>query len=197
MATDVAEAAAQGLGRRSHSTSTFPKERYASITSSISDALARLASPEAIDAVLAGAAFAGATVLYNELMVKVPVKKGVLQKSLYRWHDDKRSKSGKTHIYLVGPNKREAGHWAHVEYGHWRYNRSMGKKGFMRSKKLRPQKSLSVAGVKHGGKGALAQPVWVPPHPYLRPTWESRKAEAVAAMQSRAMERLKQLLRPV
>jgi len=196
MATDVAEAAAQGLGR-SHSTSTFPKERYASVSSSISDALARLASPEAIDAVLAGAALAGATVIYNELQVRVPVKKGVLQKSLYRWHDDKRSKAGKTHIYLVGPNKREAGHWANVEYGHWRYNRAMGKKGFMRSKKLSPQKSLSVAGVKHGGKGALAQPVWVPPHPYLRPTWEARKADAVRAMQTRAMERLKQLLRPV
>lgn len=194
MATDTAERAFTGSSR---SLSTFQKERYASVTSSISDALARLASPEAIDAVLAGAAFAGATVIYNELQIRTPLKKGVLRDSLYRWHDDARSKSGKTHIYLVGPNKRVAGHWANVEYGHWRYNRSMGKKGFMKSKKLSPQKSTSIKGEKHGGKGALKQPVWVPPHPYLRPTWEARKADAVRAMQTRAMERMQQLLRPV
>lgn len=197
MGTDVAEAAKRGAGGqfRAKGPATFPKEKYASVSSSLSAAIAALKAPELIDKVLRSAAYAGAKVFYDELQQKVPVKKGVLKSSLYKWHDDKRSQSGKVQIYLVGPNKSKAGHWANVEFGHWRYNKAIkGKKGWMKSKKLDPAKTKSVKGTKHGGPGALDAPVWVPAHPYIRPTWEARKKAAVLAMQTRAMQRLREVL---
>ena len=75
--------------------------------------------------VLRSAAHAGAIVMYNELHAKVPVEKGVLKSSLFRWFNVKQSTPTEQR-YLVGPNKQEAGHWANVEFGHWRYN----KRGF-------------------------------------------------------------------
>jgi len=188
MGIDAIEAASRGQNRRSHALATFPKERFASVTSSLSAAIARLASPEAVDAVLRPAAYAGAQVIYAELRAKVPVHKGVLKESLYRWHDKNRSKLGKSQIYMVGPNKQEARHWANVEFGHWRYNRSA------KGKWLRSKIGKGRGPSAHGGPGALKTPVWVPAHPYLRPTWEAHKADAVRAMRTRAMERLRDVM---
>lgn len=190
MAIDQAEAQARGQGKRAHALNTFKRDgQFAAVSSSISAALARLASPEGQDAVLRSAAYAGAKVLYDELHLKVPVKKGVLKKSLYHWWDKKRSRTG-LHIYMVGPNKQEARHWSNVEYGHWRYNKALpGGKGWMKSK-VKKGKGPQT----HGGPGALPSPIWVPASPYLRPAWEARKADVLKAMQRRAGERLREVM---
>lgn len=190
MAIDQAEAQAKGKGKRAHSLNTFAREsQSAGVSASLSAALARLASPEGVDKVLRSAAHAGSIVLYDELRAKTPVRTGSLQQSIYRWFDDNRSRPGRQ-IYMVGPNKKKAGHWAWVEFGHWRYNKPRPDgKGWMRSK-VKKGKGADT----HGGPGALAMPVWVPAKPYLRPAWEARKGDILKAMQRRAGERIREVL---
>lgn len=196
---DQAEAQAAAMNSTSFKSrsETFRSEtRYASVSSSISAALDRIASPENVAHVLRSAAHAAAKVMYAELQVKVPVKKGVLRDSLFRWFDTKRSTPTKQ-IYLVGPNKRVAGHWANVEFGHFRYNRYAGNGKWRKSlldKGAKAGKTKSVKGQWHGGPGALEQPKWVVPHPYLRPAWEAQKKNVVVAMRKRASVRLREVM---
>lgn len=196
MAIDAAEAQERSAGGSSGFKSqaeTFRRdERFASATSSLSAALERLNSPEMLRKVLRSAAHAGSKVIYEELQRTMPVEKGVLKESLFRWHDDKKS-GPVVQRYLVGPNKREAGHWANVEFGHWRYNKKMGGR-WLKSKKIDPSKTTSVKGVRHGGPGALDTPVWVPPNPYLRPAWEAKKGIVAKVMRKRASERIRELM---
>ena len=197
MGTDVAEAADRGQGAFSSRVQTFSRDtRYASVKSSMSAMLERLASAENVTHVLRSAAHAGAIEIYNELQAKVPVHKGVLKASLFRWFDKKRSMATKQ-IYLVGPNKGEARHWANVEFGHWRYNRPMGKGRWMKSKLAKGAaggKTKNTKGQWHGGRGALDSPKWVPPHPYLRPAWEAKKGVVVAVMRKRAGVRIREVM---
>lgn len=198
MAVDVAEAEDKGQSAFSSRVQTFTREtRYASVKSSLSAALERLASEENVTHVLRSAAHAGALEIYNELHVKVPVDKGVLKASLFRWFDKKRS-TATNQIYLVGPNKGEARHWANVEFGHWRYNKPMGKGRWMKSKLSKGvtagAKTKNTKGQSHGGRGALDKPAWVPPHPYLRPAWEAKKNTVVRSMRKRAGERIREIM---
>jgi len=194
MAIDAAEAKEQGAFK-SRAESFTRDERYASATSGLSAALERLNSPEMLAHVLRSAAHAGAVVMYNELHAKVPVEKGVLKESLFRWFDTKRS-TPTVQRYLVGPNKQEAGHWANVEFGHFRYNKSLGKGKWAKSKLAKGQtgKTKNTKGQWHGGRGALDAAKWVPPHPYLRPAWEAKKGTVAKVMRSRAGVRLRELL---
>ena len=194
MAIDAAEAAEQGAFKSRSETFTR-QERYASATSGLSAALERLASPEMLTHVLRSAAHAGAIVMYNELHAKVPVEKGVLKSSLFRWFNVKQSTPTEQR-YLVGPNKQEAGHWAHVEFGHWLYNKRGFNGKWRKSKLAKGQigKTKNTKGQAHGGSGALDQPKWVPAHPYLRPAWEAQKGNVVKIMRSRASARLRELL---
>lgn len=128
------------------------------------------------DQALRPAARAGALVFYREMRAAAPVGDGVLQASIYHWHDSTRSVDGRQ-VYLVGPNKRKAPHWYNVEYGHWRVNVVfVGEDGKLVATKAR-----------------LATPVWVPGHPYIRPTWEAWRQEAVRAMRRRLVERLREI----
>jgi hypothetical protein len=193
-----AQAAAMSGGSFKSRAQTFKADtRYASVSSSLSAALDRLASPENVAHVLRSAAHAAAKVMYAELQLKVPVKKGLLKESLFRWFDTKRSTPIKQ-IYLVGPNKRLAGHWANVEFGHFRYNRYAwnGKwKKSLLDKGVKEGKTQNTKGQWHGGPGALDKPKWVVPHPYLRPAWEAQKKNVVIAMRKRANVRLREVIR--
>lgn len=195
MAIDAAEAKEQGAFK-SRAESFTRDERYASVTSGLSAALERLNSPEMLTHILRSAAHAGAIVMYNELLAKMPEKNGVLKGSLFRWFNTKRS-TPTVQRYLVGPNKQEAGHWANVEFGHFRYNKPLhGGKKWAKSKLAKgiEGKTKSVKGQWHGGPGALDKPAWVPPHPYLRPAWEAKKGTVAKVMRSRAGVRLRELL---
>lgn len=196
MAVDATEGKEQGAFKSR--TESFTRDtRYASVTSGLSNALARLNSPEMLTHVLRSAAHAGAIVLYNELQVKVPVKKGVLKESLFRWFNTKQS-TPTVQRYLVGPNKQEAGYWANVEFGHFRYNKrgfnGKWRKSLLANGSTTDGKVKSVKGKWHGGPGALDKAVWVPPSPYLRPAWEAKKGTIAKVMRSRAGERLRELL---
>jgi len=146
--------------------------------------------------VIRSATYAGAKVLYSAMRQLVPVKSGDLYGAIYHWFDKNNSTAYKK-IYLIGPNKREAPHWYNVEYGHWRYNRSV-KHRWQRSKS-QPNARVATPGTMdrrvHDLPGALDVPVWVPAQPYIRNTWTAFSGKALQASKDRARERIGDLMR--
>ena len=178
MAVDRAESVRRGRGR-SKGTAYFASESRAGaqIRSSLSGALAAFAD-EVREKALRSAVYAGAKVLSTELELRTRAMAGTgeLADAVYHYHDDKKSRGGRQ-VYAVGVNKVKAPHWFVVEYGHYRYNVVFrGPNG-----ELIPTKAR------------LPAPVWVPAMPYLRPTWDTKGAEAVRAMQRRLVERIREL----
>ena len=157
--------------------------------------------------VLRSGAYAAARVIYDEMHQQVPVgKTGKLYASIYHWHDDKRSTSGKQ-IYAIGPNKqgaigatkgadgqaKEPGfapHWHLIEYGHWRYNRSINGR-WQRSKSVKSKRGPDA----HDLPGALAVPVWVPAIPFVRRTWDNKIQAALDAGLKRIGVRFTELVK--
>lgn len=177
MAVDQAEALRRGQAAgRSRAPLTFGREGSgAKLRGSLSDALQQYAA-DVQEKVLRSAVYAGAKVLADELYIRAPLgPTGNLKDAVYTFHDDKQSVGG-VQVYAVGVNKVKAPHWANVEYGHWRVNVVYrGPDG-----KLIPTKQR------------LPTPVWVPAHPYLRPT-AGRMPDALRAMQRRLVERLREV----
>lgn len=172
MATDSAEATRRGASRsRQGATFVADKGAGARMRGSLSAALAQLAD-DVQNNVLRSAVYAGAKVLAAELEVRTPVDSGGLKDAIYTFHDPKKSTHGKQ-VYAVGVNKTKAPHWFNVEYGHWRVN-----------------VVVRVNGKFIATKDRLLEPVWVPAHPYLRPT-AAKMPEAVRAMQRRLVQRIR------
>ncbi|RXZ42708.1 HK97-gp10 family putative phage morphogenesis protein [Crenobacter cavernae] len=142
-----------------------------SLDDSIDQGLDELAAR--IENALRPAAHAAAVVLYEEIRQRVPVESGQLKSAIYRWHDEQRSTPGRQ-IYTVGVNKRRAPHWHNVEYGHWRVN-----------------KFRLIGGKWVPTRERLAQPVWVPGKPYIRPAFDAKIGAALAAAKRRLAEKLK------
>lgn len=146
------------------------------------------------------AAHAGALTFYEEIAQRVPVDQGTLRKALYRFFDEKRS-SDTRKTYLVGMNAKKAPHWHLIELGHWQYFRVVrapdGRyftavrpeaKG-----KPRPRKRASLAEKLAYYQPNPGGPKWVPPKPYLRPSYESAAQRALEAMKRRLAERLEDI----
>lgn len=179
----------RNLVRRSSVTrsraSTYPIDVFADVSGAV-QGLAAL--EDAIKTkVLRSMAFAGSNVFYLEMRMQVPVREGTLYGSIYQWHDDKSSPARQR--YFIGPNKREAPHWHFIEFGHWLYNIQIDGK-WQRSKSSRSARGPSA----HDLPGARQPPVWVPPKPFVRPTWEAKKQAAVTAMKLRGAERLREVM---
>jgi len=114
------------------------------------------------------AAQAGAQVFYDEMLQRVPVAEGVLRDSIYQFHLERRSDEDKQ-VYVVGPNKSKAPHWHLVEFGHWQPYAVVMIDGQLKTLKDRP----------------LPEPVFVPAHPFIRPTLDATGEKALEAMRER------------
>lgn len=79
-------------------------------------ALAELA--ENTKKALRPAAYAGARILYDEMLDRVfdHIETGALFDSIYHYHDENQSSENR-HVYVIGPNKSKAPHWHFLEYG--------------------------------------------------------------------------------
>jgi len=162
---------------RGHSTSAQLFDRgsvgigfdHSDITAGLNELAAKLS-----DAMLSGAA-AGARVLYDEIHANVPEQSGRLKASIYRTYIKQRSDE-KRQIYAIGVNKRTAKHWHLIEYGHWRVNRLVQ----LKSGEWVPTKER------------LAQPVWVPAEPYLRPAYDAKIGAALDATRDRMRQKLQE-----
>ncbi|MCD0492337.1 HK97 gp10 family phage protein [Chromobacterium violaceum] len=124
------------------------------------------------DVMLSGAA-AGANVLYDEVLQRVPEKTGKLKGSVYRAYIPERSVDGRQ-VYVISVRKRIAKHWHLVEFGHWRINKFVQ----LESGEWVPTKQR------------LAKPVWVPAKPYLRPAYDAKIGAALDAARDRMRQRL-------
>ena len=73
------------------------------------------------------ACFAGATVLYDEMQVRVPVQSGGLKNAIYRYHLKENSSKDES-VFFIGVNHIKAPHWHFFEFG----TRHMAAKPFIR-----------------------------------------------------------------
>lgn len=95
-------------------------KRTASMRSSLVDAVHQFGQ-KVTGEPLRRAAAAGALVLYEEMVPRVPVRTGTLKDSIYRYWL-RRDGNAERQTYVVGPNKAKAPHWHLVEYGHMQLN---------------------------------------------------------------------------
>ncbi len=73
------------------------------------------------------AAFAGATVLYDEMRLRVPVKSGGLRDAIFRYRLKENSNKNES-VFFIGVNHIKAPHWHFFELG----TRHMAAKPFIR-----------------------------------------------------------------
>lgn len=128
---------------------------------------------------LKSAAWAGATVMYDEMRARAPTKSGGLRDSIYRWRD-RRKQSNDRVVYAIGPNKAKAPHWHLIEYGHYLINVVI---------------KNATTGELQGLKTRRLHKTFVPPVPYIRPTFDAKIRDAIAAMRKRLGERVRELAR--
>lgn len=128
---------------------------------------------------LRSAAYAAAKVLYMEMRLRTASSKtgtGTLHNAIYHWHDPKQSTDGRQ-VYAIGVNKSKAGHWAWIEFGHWRYFKTvLTDDGTWITLKDQP----------------LVTPKWVPGKSYIRSTWDAKSGEAMEAAKKRLAEKMKE-----
>ncbi len=147
-------------------------------THALMDSINKLAEGIQSDAIRS-AAFAASKVIYAEMKLRAPVgPTGNLKASIYQYHNEKNPIKGK-HVYSIGPNKKsgKGNHWHLIEYGHWRTNVVI---------KLPNGKFMAT-------KQKLDTPVWVPAKPFIRPTYDAKISEAMAAAVVRLREKVKEL----
>ena len=105
---------------------------------------------------------------------------GTLKSAIYLAHNPELSAARKRVTYVVSWNRKIAPHGHLVEFGHWMpYRVRMTVNGYWVSNKDEP----------------LPSPKWVRAYPFLRPAFDGRKGDAIAAMIQRGKEELPKLLR--
>jgi hypothetical protein len=153
---------------------TFDKETFAmQLDSGITDALQAL-SDNFVEQVCRPAAFVAVTVLYDEMLLRVPKHSGTLENSIYRWRE--KSGTDKRAVFYVGPNKRIARHWWLVEHGHFQIYKvywNEEKQAWRTTRKLLPT------------------PIPVAAQPYIRPTYDSKMKVALQAGLAEMQRRIK------
>lgn len=124
-------------------------------------------------------AVAGGTVYRDEAKLLAPVASGLLQSAIYLAYKEGRS-TDKDVTYSITWNSKKAPHGHLLEFGHWQiYATYKGSDGQWHTNKAVP----------------LAEPRWVPAHPFLRPAFDMGRERAQQAMLDRGKERLPELLR--
>jgi hypothetical protein len=122
---------------------------------------------------------ASGTVYRDEAKLLAPKDDGLLASSIYLAYKDDRSNDDSV-TYSITWNAKKAPHGHLQEFGHWQthvtYKGSDGK-------------WYTLPNV------PLAQPRWVPAHPFLRPAFDTAQARAQQAAIERGRERLPELLR--
>jgi len=114
-----------------------------------------------VNDVLRPAAYAAATVLYDEMRLRVPEKTGALKASIYRWREKQDNNRA---IFYVGVNKRKAPHWHLIEYGHYQIYRVYWNAEVQDWRTIRQ---------------LLPTPIFSPARPYVRPTFDAKYKTAI------------------
>nr|DAH83227.1 MAG TPA: tail component [Caudoviricetes sp.] len=128
---------------------------------------------------LRSAANAGATIIKDEVVIRAPEKSGILKEAIYQKHIPEQS-TDRRQVYFVSWRKGKKsttdafyGDW--VERGHWYVP-------------PRPK------GVTYKAHRAANRAIFVPAHPFLRPSFEAKKDVAIDAMRSKLAENVQKAI---
>lgn len=131
-----------------------------------------------VNEALRPAAYAGVTVLYDEMRIRVPVDEGLLKSAIYRWRE--KDNIGEQAIFYAGVNKQKAPHWWWIENGHFQYHQVVKlENGDFITLKNKP----------------LPQPKYIPAKPYIRPTADAKLGEAMNVAINTLRERLNGIIK--
>lgn len=118
---------------------------------------------------------------YKEMIIRAPVSGidgGQLQFSIYRKHVTSQSSQFKQ-VYHTGPNKKKAPHWFWAEYGY-----------------MQPYKVFMLPnGEWRTSKERLPQPKFIPPNPYIRPTFLAKRDESLNRMRQVLGQRANEIIK--
>lgn len=146
---------------------------------------------------LRSAGYAGADLLKNEMIARVPIKTGVIEKNIIVKRAAELSDANKKQVYLVtvraGQQNAEgdAFYWRWVEDGH-KFVRRRKKRGqgvtinrrtgreTMRAARMASELEYGTA-----KKGA---------RPFMRPAWEAQKTAALDAVRNKLAEKISEAL---
>lgn len=186
MSIDYAEMKERGQVRASNGTLRSSRGKtLLQIKGSLSDALIKY-SEYVLNKAIRPAVFAGAEHMYLEMRAKTPVDPfakdpGLLLESIYKYFDVAKGTQVKP-IYYIGPNMTKAKHWWLVENGHYgRYA--------VRFDETR-QRWYTVNGKKSKTPKLLDKPIFVPPTPYIRPTYDANAKQVITIMREKLREEL-------
>jgi hypothetical protein len=129
---------------------------------------------DAVNEVYRPAAYAAVTVIYNELKIRAPERSGRLKEAMYRFRV--KADLGNKAVFYAGVNKKKAPHWWLIENGYWQiyrvvFNEQTGKFYTLENK-------------------PLANPKFIPPQPYLAPTFDAKMGEALQVALQEIKKRL-------
>ena len=130
------------------------------------------------EAKLRAPVYDGASALASGDTVKNPRTPGQLRDAIYLAYSESRSipQIGQA-TYSVSWNAAKAPHGHLLEFGHWRINKLVkGKDGW------------------HPTTERLPSPKWVSAIPFLRPAYEARGQDVIAAMMERGRVRLAEIM---
>jgi len=122
-----------------------------------------------VEKVLRPAVFKGATVLYDEIKLRVPSDSGSLKNAIYRWKQDSEThieNNGQV-IYYIGVNKRKAPHWHWIEHGYYQIYAKFFDED---------------SGEWKSSNALLPAPKFIPAQPYIRPAYDAKINAANAAV---------------
>lgn len=149
------------------------------------------------ESALRSAGYAGAEVLKDEMIARVPIKTGVIEKNIIVKRATEKSDGNKKQVYVVtvrtGQQNTEgdAFYWRWVEDGHKfvrkrkgrgkgvRVNPKTGKESFNAA---RAASELEYGTAKKGAR------------PFMRPAWEAQKAAALEAVRVKLAEKISESL---
>lgn len=165
------------MARRSQARLFNAKTFSVEFDSNIKEKLDKFAG-DLVNEALRPAAYAGVTVLYDEMRIRVPVGEGLLKSAIYRWRD--KDNIGEQAIFYVGVNKKKAPHWWWMEHGHYQYHTVI---------KLDSGEYITLK------NKPLPQPKYIPAKPYIRPTVDAKMGEALEVAKTVLTERLNGIIR--
>lgn len=186
MGIDISELAERGQRRASNGTvRSSTGKTLLQIKGSLSDVLVKYAENVMAKAIRP-AVFAGADLMYQEMIARVPVSftanqrtggadnfhPAQLLQSIYVYFDKAKGTQVKP-LYYIGPNKGKAKHWHLVEYGHASpYKHYIGSDGNWYTRKTAPREA----------------PKMIAPRPYIRPTYDANARLAIEVMRNKLRE---------
>lgn len=131
------------------------------------------------ESALRSAANAGATIIKLEVIARAPRDKNILADNIYQKHIPEVSTETSQTYHVSWRKKVRDGkspyYGAWVEYGHWYV----------------PPKPDGITWKRHR---VATKALYVPAHPFLRPAYEAKKGEALAAMQAKLKENVNAIL---